>query len=64
MSEAKGKYIARMNVDDIMLPDRQEVQFTCMELHRRNYGQETMWENSQNEAVKMVKLFFNGYLIN
>ncbi len=31
LSEAKGKYIARMDADDIMLPERLSVQFKCME---------------------------------
>lgn len=31
LSEAKGKYIARMDADDIMLSDRLAMQFKCME---------------------------------
>lgn len=33
LKEAKGKYIARMDADDIMLPDRLEVQYNYMEAH-------------------------------
>jgi glycosyltransferase involved in cell wall biosynthesis len=33
LSEAKGKYIARMDADDIMMPERLEVQFEYMEAH-------------------------------
>ena len=33
LQEAKGKYIARMDADDIMMPDRLEKQFNYMEGH-------------------------------
>lgn len=33
LSHATGKYIARMDADDIMLPNRLERQFTYMETH-------------------------------
>lgn len=34
LTEAKGKYIARMDADDIMMPDRLLTQFNYMEYHR------------------------------
>ena len=34
LSRANGKYIARMDCDDIMLPDRLQIQYEYMEEHR------------------------------
>lgn len=33
LSEAKGKYIARMDADDVMLPERLDIQYEYMEEH-------------------------------
>jgi len=34
LKEAKGKYIARMDADDIMMPDRLDIQYIYMEEHQ------------------------------
>ncbi len=33
LDEARGKYIARMDADDVMMPERLQVQYDYMELH-------------------------------
>jgi glycosyltransferase involved in cell wall biosynthesis len=33
MRRASGRYIARMDADDIMLPERLQIQYNCMEAH-------------------------------
>lgn len=33
LDEARGKYIARMDADDVMIPERLQVQYNYMEFH-------------------------------
>lgn len=33
LNEARGKYIARMDADDVMMPDRLQIQYAYMEAH-------------------------------
>ncbi len=70
---AKGKYIARMDGDDISLPERLQTQFDYLESHRdidlcscglQMFGTEnTVWVRESNpEAVKITMMFYSPVL--
>lgn len=73
MDMARGKYIARMDSDDISLPNRLEVQVNYLEAHpevdlcscgMRLFGAkvETWVRESDPEKVKITALFFSPIL--
>lgn len=73
MDMAKGKYIARMDSDDISLPNRLEVQVKYMEEHpdidlcscaMKMFGakDDTWVRDSDPEKVKVTALFFSPIL--
>jgi glycosyltransferase involved in cell wall biosynthesis len=70
---AKGKYIARMDGDDISLPERLQTQFDYLESHPdidlcscglQMFGTEnTVWVRESNpEAVKITMMFYSPVL--
>ena len=70
---AKGKYIARMDGDDISLPERLQTQFDYLESHPdidlcscglQMFGTEnTVWVRESNpEAVKITMIFYSPVL--
>ena len=70
---AKGKYIARMDGDDISLPDRFQTQIDFLESHPdidlcscglQMFGTEiTIWVRESNpEAVKITMMFYSPVL--
>ena len=66
---AKGKYIARMDADDICLPERLKKQIGYMELHPeigvcgswiQILNTENVWKSAErNEAILVNMLFYN-----
>ena len=71
LAVAKGKYIARMDADDISMPERLEKQFCYMESHPevivlgtmiKRFGQATKWKpnevvNFSDEELKAQMIF-------
>ncbi len=73
LNEAGGKYIARMDADDISLPNRLETQVSFMESHDEvgvssawmktfGEGKETVWQSPQDHEEIMATLFCNNCL--
>lgn len=73
LDEAKGKYIARMDADDISLPSRLETQVSFMESHQEvgvvsawmktfGQGKETVWPSPERHEEIVTKLFCNNCL--
>lgn len=69
LDEARGKYIARMDADDVMMPDRLAVQFEYMEEHPHidilGGGMEYVGNESEkfipyHNGIMSVSLFMNG----
>lgn len=61
VSLAKGKYIARLDADDISLPDRLEKQVKYLEAHTEISilgGQISIWDENSNSLYPYKKLPF------
>lgn len=59
LDEAKGKYIARMDADDIMCPDRLEIQYSYMENHENIdvlAGQADTFSSNINERSGNIRV--------
>lgn len=57
LSEAKGKYIARMDADDVMMQDRLQIQFDYMESHQDtdvHVGALCLYSDAHNTLVSPV----------
>ncbi|MDQ3047217.1 MAG: glycosyltransferase [Bacteroidota bacterium] len=64
LSIAKGKYIARMDADDVSLPERFAEQFKYMEIHTEVGVSSTYYHYIENGSIKKSNFWYGSEEVN